>query len=398
MRTSHPPSERAKDAVDPASQPPAADYRALCEQEFPLARRIAVLSLIPGLGQLRNGEFGKGTLFLAVMAANVALIAACAMPAQLQAGLSFFANAFHRELTMPKFIGTVAHSPVVYIYGALLALFVAYAIRDAYDRAVERIRDGRHHSRFTFSLPEAASGSYLGHLAIITSFILLLVCFISPPPPTEQVTQIELMKEPAPKQKEPDKPKQAPKPLPKPKPVVEQPKPKPVVQQVQPKPVKVEQPKPTPVAVAVPSDKPSDVTTAPITAPEAAPAPVAAAPTSGGGGSPTGTGNGGGGGGGDIDMGPYMRDLQRKIKKAWFPPKGPESKRIKVSFKVHKDGTISKLKLVTSSGIDVEDEAATTAVENAAPFAPLPAGAGDEVDINFTFDYTVFNGGGRSFR
>jgi hypothetical protein len=34
-------------------------------------------------------------------------------------------------------------------------------------------------------------------------------------------------------------------------------------------------------------------------------------------------------------------------------------------------------------------------VENAAPFRPLPAGAPEDVDIQFTFDYNVFGGGGR---
>src|SRR5262249_7067169 len=97
----------------------------------------------------------------------------------------------------------------------------------------------------------------------------------------------------------------------------------------------------------------------------------------------------------DVDFGPYMADLQRRIKRAWFPPKGTESRRVMVVFKVHRGGELSHLRLERSAGIAIADQAALKAVENAAPFRPLPAGAPDDVDIQFTFDYNVFGGGGR---
>ncbi len=97
----------------------------------------------------------------------------------------------------------------------------------------------------------------------------------------------------------------------------------------------------------------------------------------------------------DVDFGPYMADLQRRIKRAWFPPKGNESKRVKVVFKVHRDGQMTNLRMLNSSGLAIADQAALKAVENAAPFRQLPDGAPDDVDIEFTFDYNVFNGGGK---
>jgi TonB family protein len=152
---------------------------------------------------------------------------------------------------------------------------------------------------------------------------------------------------------------------------------------------KVEPPKPTPVAVAVPTTEPTALTTAPAAAPAAAPADPG--PATGTGGATGGTGSGGGdGGGGEVDMGPWMREMQRRIKKSWFPPKGNESKRIKVTFKVSKDGSAHKVKLLSSSGVSIADDAAIQAISDASPFAPLPDGVGDEIDINFTFDYNVF--------
>ncbi|PWT97783.1 MAG: hypothetical protein C5B53_07560, partial [Candidatus Melainabacteria bacterium] len=100
----------------------------------------------------------------------------------------------------------------------------------------------------------------------------------------------------------------------------------------------------------------------------------------------------------DVDFGPYMADLQRRIKRAWFPPKGNESKRVVVVFKIHKGGELSNLRLERTSGVAIADQAALKAVENAAPFRPLPAGASDDVDIQFTFDYNVFQGGSGVFR
>lgn len=97
---------------------------------------------------------------------------------------------------------------------------------------------------------------------------------------------------------------------------------------------------------------------------------------------------------GAPDWGPYMADLQRRIKRQWYPPKDLESRTVKVMFKVHRDGQMSNLRLLKSSGIGIADQAAMKAVEAAAPFRSLPAGAGDDVDIEFTFDYNVFGGGG----
>lgn len=100
----------------------------------------------------------------------------------------------------------------------------------------------------------------------------------------------------------------------------------------------------------------------------------------------------------DVDFGPYMADLQRRIKRAWYPPRGQESKRVVVIFKVHSGGELSDLRIDKSSGTALADQAALQAVTNAAPFRPLPAGAPSVVDIQFTFDYNVFGGNRGSLR
>lgn len=92
----------------------------------------------------------------------------------------------------------------------------------------------------------------------------------------------------------------------------------------------------------------------------------------------------------DLNMGPYMAALQRKIKRAWKPPRGTESNRIVATFRVRRDGTLVDLKLIVKCDYPEANLAALEAISNAAPFDPLPAGSAETVDIEFTFDYNVF--------
>lgn len=93
----------------------------------------------------------------------------------------------------------------------------------------------------------------------------------------------------------------------------------------------------------------------------------------------------------EPDFGPYMRELQRRIKMNWDPPKGNESKRVVLMFKIGRDGRLLSNRVLKSSGLPAADSAAKHAVELTAPFKPLPPEyKGDSVDIQFTFDYNVF--------
>lgn len=92
----------------------------------------------------------------------------------------------------------------------------------------------------------------------------------------------------------------------------------------------------------------------------------------------------------DPDFTAYMADLQRRIKRSWFPPKHTEKNRVKVMFKIHEDGTMSNLRISAPAGIAIADQAALQAVQSAAPFKHLPNGSPENVDVEFTFDYNIF--------
>ena len=94
----------------------------------------------------------------------------------------------------------------------------------------------------------------------------------------------------------------------------------------------------------------------------------------------------------DVDFVPYMRELQRRIKRNWHPPRRDESKRVQVLFKLNKKGDLLRLNISKSSGNIEADDAALEAIKMSAPFRPLPPEyQGSDIDIQFTFDYNVFN-------
>jgi len=94
----------------------------------------------------------------------------------------------------------------------------------------------------------------------------------------------------------------------------------------------------------------------------------------------------------DVNFGPYMRELQRRIKRNWHPPRGNENRSVVLLFKVSKDGRLLKLTINRSGGNTESDESAIEAVKMSAPFRPLPSEyQGNDIDIQFKFDYNVFS-------
>lgn len=90
----------------------------------------------------------------------------------------------------------------------------------------------------------------------------------------------------------------------------------------------------------------------------------------------------------EPDFGPYMKEVERRIKANWSPPNGGQSKKVVLLFTIARDGRLLSLKIAKSSGYKADDDAAISAVKLTAPFRPLPPEyKGSSVDINFTFDF-----------
>ncbi len=75
----------------------------------------------------------------------------------------------------------------------------------------------------------------------------------------------------------------------------------------------------------------------------------------------------------DFIYGYYVDQIVSMISAAWVRPRVVGRIEAIVYFRIARDGTVSQLKLVTSSGNRAFDDAALRAVSAAAPLPPLPA-------------------------
>ncbi len=108
---------------------------------------------------------------------------------------------------------------------------------------------------------------------------------------------------------------------------------------------------------------------------------------------------GGGGGRAGIDataepdFGPYLAELQRRIRRNWQPPEDKQDKTVILLFTIARDGRLLNVSVKRSSGYGNADSAARQAVERSAPFRPLPAEFRNKsINVEFTFDYNVYTG------
>lgn len=88
----------------------------------------------------------------------------------------------------------------------------------------------------------------------------------------------------------------------------------------------------------------------------------------------------------DPIWGSYLAGLNRLIDQNWQRVAVASTRRTEIRFRVDRQGRVTGLQLLRSSGDPAVDRAALEAVRAAAPFAPLPQTAPEEVLIvNFTF-------------
>lgn len=83
----------------------------------------------------------------------------------------------------------------------------------------------------------------------------------------------------------------------------------------------------------------------------------------------------------------YKRDLNRKIKRSWFPPK--DGSHAVVSFSLNRRGEVSNLAIYQSSGSMASDESALNAVKLAQPFRAIPMELPAPLDAKFDFQFYV---------
>ena len=107
-----------------------------------------------------------------------------------------------------------------------------------------------------------------------------------------------------------------------------------------------------------------------------------------------------GGGGGpagvdalaEVDLGPYISQVARRIRRNWSPPSDSRSRSMVVNIVIARSGALRSVSIARSSGLGLYDQQAMEAVRSSAPFPPLPPDAKmGSITIEFTFDYNTVN-------
>lgn len=93
----------------------------------------------------------------------------------------------------------------------------------------------------------------------------------------------------------------------------------------------------------------------------------------------------------DVDLSPYLAQLQQRVRQQWIPGLTQRSQRTVIYFVVSRSGMVRNLQIIGPSGSSVTDQAAVGAIQRAAPFAPLPTGySKNQINIRYTFNINVY--------
>jgi TonB family protein len=94
-----------------------------------------------------------------------------------------------------------------------------------------------------------------------------------------------------------------------------------------------------------------------------------------------------GGKGAHSPLTAYLREMHKKLKKAWMPTAN-SSRKAEILFRLTRDGGVESVKLVTSSGDRSVDQSAIEAIAAAAPFGALPKEfTAPYLDVKYTFNF-----------
>ncbi len=138
--------------------------------------RIAgALGLIPGIGQMYNGEWQKGWSLFGVGLVNVLSLAAVwfLITFPLEAFLQLMSWGLTLGQKPDKFIACLSETPILWILGSLLLTFMLFGAWDAYRTALSRQFEYRVAPPLRRKFVQSIAVAYSGHL-----LLLLLVTLI----------------------------------------------------------------------------------------------------------------------------------------------------------------------------------------------------------------------------
>lgn len=89
---------------------------------------------------------------------------------------------------------------------------------------------------------------------------------------------------------------------------------------------------------------------------------------------------------GNVDLGPYLARVGRQIRRNWSAPITDKTRPTFLKFSILRDGNISKIQVVCSSGSLSWDHVVADSIRRSAPFPPLPAAyIGNHIEFNLSW-------------
>jgi TonB family protein len=153
----------------------------------------AVLSVVPGCGQIYNGDRRKGILFLTATVLSLIPLAVCIFNQSHSRRAIAVINSFHlkvdtRVLNSLQLVGS--SSPQFFVLLGLFTAFVAFSMFDAYKRA-DSLSRAQYVPSFDLETSEATSGSYIAHSMLAAICLVYCIAFCAPLRQIPQTVDIE---------------------------------------------------------------------------------------------------------------------------------------------------------------------------------------------------------------
>ncbi|WP_247218070.1 energy transducer TonB [Synechococcus sp. C9] len=94
----------------------------------------------------------------------------------------------------------------------------------------------------------------------------------------------------------------------------------------------------------------------------------------------------------EVDLGPYLANLRRRVQERWNPHTPDQQRQAVIGFTINRDGQISNMRVLQTSGNAQTDTETILAIQRAAPFGALPEQyPHNKLEIEFTFNIYVNN-------
>ena len=163
------------------------------------------LSMVPGLGQIYNGEARKGLLFFCAGAVNLIFLSLILFKCMVLAGARLIGSSMHVRINpavMDLLNNLDIRSPQMFVLCLLFFAFTLFCLQDAMEKRL-LLRKQAIYSSQVLELAEATSGSYFARIDVWSMFLLVLFLLV-PPETKNQITNIEFIS-PQPKAEKPVK-------------------------------------------------------------------------------------------------------------------------------------------------------------------------------------------------